>query len=171
MKTASGTTKVNDRVDIYGHQLGEASSALVLDSTPRAMAVGRIRPDNCYACHWPPYVHPRRIWPNGKDVPLSVDHYAPYTIPDVACPVMESCPTGPSDNEGSDVNGAAPESSLNPEALTVGHPGETLGEFARAHRAGERNVSHSSMARTLHRRWLMTPETIPKPWVAEPRHD
>ena len=109
----------------------------MLDSTPPVLTVGRRCQERGYAFHWPPYGHPRLVRPNGKDVPLSVDHYVPYIIPDVALPVMESCPSGSSESEGGDATGDAPDSSLIPEELCVGPPGETMGEFVRVHRADE----------------------------------
>ena len=55
LDTANGELTVDKCIDLYAGALGERIAALVLDSTPNVLSLGRSVVDQGYTWHWDGY--------------------------------------------------------------------------------------------------------------------
>jgi hypothetical protein len=78
--TANGPATVEEIVGVQVGPLRENIDALLLDSTPAVLSVGRRCMVDGYRFVWPPKETPYFIDPDGRRIDMEVDGFVPYIV-------------------------------------------------------------------------------------------
>ena len=132
LHTANGITTVQNEVILQVKNLREEVTALVLDSTPPVLSIGKRCMDLGWAFHWEPYSKPWIVTPDGCRIELQVYGNVPYLV-ERACahpasqisiahePVLDEAGPIPQGVEGGDLLKREDVRDLKAEALSISH--------------------------------------------------
>jgi len=94
LQTANGPISVAKQVNVNIAGLSGGARALILDSTPAGVSLGRRCTHEGFSFRWDAYGKPDFRDPAGRQVPIVVERDIPYAVADAnhACPAEEAAP-------------------------------------------------------------------------------
>ena len=103
LNTCNGTAEANEIVRICIPSLGDELKALIMESTPPVMTIGKRVMEEGYGFIWQPFQAPMLYTPAGKKIQLEVVNNVPYLVDDglAACAAEEPHGAASSSSSGS----------------------------------------------------------------------